>query len=293
MRHRLMALLILALGVAIMVISGAELARTQQVYTEADEAYENLRDQIKFKAAKDEILPPTVLQLQIDKDKTDKTNKADKTDKTDKADKTDKTDKADAPPAFAPNLGIPRLDINFEALKAVGHDSAAWLYSPGTEIDYPVMRSDDYNYYLSRLPDGTYNANGSLFIDFNSDPEFGDSLTIIYGHNMKSRSMFGSLTDYKSQKYFDEHRYMYLYTEQGDYRIDLIYGFVIGAGKWREQAFMYKENLEALLSYASHNTTFESAAKYREGDRVVALSTCSYDFDGARYVVLGILRSER
>ena len=276
-----MALLVLALGVAIMAISGAELTKTHQVYAEANEAYDNLRDRIKFKAAKDEILPPTVLQLQIDKDKTDKTKK------------TDKTDKTDAPPAFAPRLDIPGLDIDFEALKAIGHDSAAWLYSPGTEIDYPVMRSDDYNYYLSRLPDGTYNANGSLFIDFNNDPEFGDSLTVIYGHNMKSRSMFGSLTDYKSQKYFDEHRYMYLYTEQGDYRIDIIYGFVIGAGKWREQAFMYKENLEALLSYASHNTTFESVTKYREGDRVVALSTCSYDFDGARYVVLGILRSER
>jgi len=166
----------------------------------------------------------------------------------------------------------------------------AWLYCPDTAIDYPVIKADDYAYYLTHLPDGAQNANGALFIDFNNAPDFTDQLTVIYGHNMKSGMMFGSLDEYKRQRHYDEHPYMYLYTEDANYRIELLYGCVIGAGQWRERAFMYKENINALIAYAADNTTFESVAKYSEGDRVIAMSTCSYEFEGARYVVIGILR---
>jgi sortase B len=55
---------------------------------------------------------------------------------------------------------------------------------------------------------------------------------------------------------------------------------------------MYAENLPSLLAYAEHNTTFTSGIKYEDHDRIVALSTCSYEFNDARYVVLGILREE-
>jgi len=189
-----------------------------------------------------------------------------------------------------PDPEIPGRPIDFSALRAVNPDMAAWLYCPDTAIDYPVMRARDYDRYLRRLPDGTYNVNGSLFIDYNCAADFTDRLTVIYGHNMRSGQMFGSLKGYKGQAYYEKRPYMYLYTEQETYRVDLLYGCVIGAGQWRERAFMYEANLEALLTYAARNTTFASKAQYTPGDRVVALSTCSYEFDGARYVVIGVLR---
>jgi sortase B len=182
------------------------------------------------------------------------------------------------------------MEIDFDALGEINEDAVAWLYCPDTVIDYPVMRADDYSYYLNHLPDGAQNVNGSVFIDYNCASDFTDPLTVLYGHHMKSGMMFGSLNGYKNQEYFEEHPYMYLYTQQGDYRIDLIYGCVIDAGQWRERAFMYPENVESLLAYAAYNTTFESGAEYSEGDRVVAMSTCSYEFNNARYVVLGVLR---
>ena len=109
---------------------------------------------------------------------------------------------------------------------------------------------------------------------------------------MKSGGMFGSLEKYKNQKYYEEHPYMYLYTEQGNNRIELLYGCVIGAGQWRSRAFMYAGNVKALLAYAAHNTTFRSNVEYKDGDRIVALSTCSYEFDDARYVMIGILKEK-
>jgi sortase B len=181
--------------------------------------------------------------------------------------------------------------VDFAALKALSADAAAWLICPDTVIDYPVMKAGDYDYYLRRLPDGKGNANGSLFTDYNNAEDFSDRLTVIYGHNMKSGKMFGSLTKYKEQAYYDAHPYFYLYTASGEkYRLDLVYGCVIGAGQWRERAFMFSENLDSFLNYAKGNTTFASPAAYTPEDRFVILSTCSYEFNDARYAVAGVLR---
>ncbi|HMM06747.1 MAG TPA: class B sortase [Clostridiales bacterium] len=184
------------------------------------------------------------------------------------------------------------LVVDFKALEQISEDTVAWLYCPDTVINYPVMWADDYDWYLHHLPDGTYHVNGSLFLDYNCAQDFSGNLSIIYGHNMKSGKMFHSLKKYKKQAYFEEHPYMYLYTGEGNYRIDLMYGCVIGAGEWRERAFMYEINLNSLMSYAAVRTTFKSNVSYTEGSQVIALSTCSYEFDDARYVVLGILVPE-
>ena len=184
----------------------------------------------------------------------------------------------------------PDSPIDFDALKAINGNAVAWLYSPDTAIDYPVMKAGDYSYYLDRLPDGRKNVNGSLFIDYNNASDFSGALTVIYGHNMKSGKMFGSLPGYKSQSYYNQHPFMYLYTERKSYRLDLVYGCSIKEGQWRERAFMYAENVASLMAYAANYTTFNSSVSYKSGDRVVALSTCTFEFNDARYIVLGVLR---
>jgi len=188
-------------------------------------------------------------------------------------------------------LGIPERDIDWDALhREVSEDIVGWIYSPGTPIDYPVMRADDYSFFLSRLPDGTFNPNGSIFLDFNHSPDFSDGISVIYGHHMRSGAMFGTLNDYRRQAAFDERPHMFLYTPQRDYRVDLMYGFVVAERQWRLRAFMFEENIPSLLTFAAENTTFNSPVTFEQGDRILAMSTCEYDFDGARYVVLGILR---
>jgi len=129
--------------------------------------------------------------------------------------------------------------IDFEALRAVNDDAVAWLYSPGTMIDYPIVKASEYNYYLFHLLDHSYNINGTLFIDYNNAPDLSERLTVVYGHHMNSDMMFTSLMGYKDQSYYEEHPFMYLYTETGIYRLDLLYGCVIAAGEWREKAFMF------------------------------------------------------
>lgn len=246
---------ILIISIVIIIFSGYKLWKIQQIYIQGDQNYVNLREQILYSDKNQELINSLESET-------------------------------------TPSVYIPPIFINFDALEQVNNDSIAWLYCPNTVIDYPVMRADDYNQYLYHLPDGTKNVNGSLFLDYNCSADFSGRLNIIYGHHMKSGKMFGSLEGYKKQEYFEQNPYIYLYTRQGNYRVDLTYGCIINAGEWRERAFMYEANLEALLTYAASKTTFDSNIDFTDNSNFVVFSTCSYDFDNARYIVIGVLRPE-
>ena len=93
-------------------------------------------------------------------------------------------------------------------------------------IDYPVMHTNDNEYYLTHLPDGSFNKNGALFIDCNNEYMFRDRNTVIYGHNMSNGAMFHSLNGYQEQNFYEECPTMMLYTPEGDYRIELLCGTI-------------------------------------------------------------------
>ncbi len=64
------------------------------------------------------------------------------------------------------------LNVDFDELKEINEDVAAWLYIPDTIINYPVVQGEDNNFYLKHLLDGTYNANGCLFVDCKNSADF-------------------------------------------------------------------------------------------------------------------------
>lgn len=93
--------------------------------------------------------------------------------------------------------------------------TAGWLVVEGTNIDYPVMWTPgDENYYLYRGFDGSEDLNGCLILDTDSSLDPLTTNLIIHGQNMKSGAMFGNLTDYEDKSYYEEHKYITLYTEQ-------------------------------------------------------------------------------
>ncbi len=196
----------------------------------------------------------------------------------------EETEAATEPPT-EPDEEEQTISIDFEQLTAKYPDVVGWLYCEGTPINYPVMQSDDNDYYLRRLPDGTYNTAGSLFADYRCG-EIGETNNyIIYGHNMKNGTMFSSLTKYKSQSYYDEHPVLYLFTPEAEYRIELIAGFV---SKPTGEVYNTEQTYEQILEYCSIST-FSSKIIPSNEDIFITLSTCSYEYENARYVVVGIL----
>lgn len=183
--------------------------------------------------------------------------------------------------------------VDFSALWEQCPDAVAWLSCPGTEIDYPVVQSADNEYYLRRLPTGEWNMAGSLFVDYRHAADFSGPLTVVYGHNMKNGSMFGTLERYQKQEWYEDHPSMTLETPEGPCVLQVLYGFTIPAQEWVERDFVCGENCAALLEYAQAHTVFDSGAEWEPGAPLAALVTCDSRSDSDRFVlVCGVSRED-
>lgn len=168
-----------------------------------------------------------------------------------------------------------------------------WIYCEGTPINYPVVQTDDNSYYLKHLFDGTYNNAGCIFLDMMNSPDFTDSNSILYGHNMKNGTMFASLNNYKEQEYYDTYPEILLVTENQNYRIELFaaYDAAVEEQAW-DISFSTREEFRQWLDGAVQRSYFSSETVPQPTDRVITFSTCSYEFDNARFVLLGKLTYE-
>ena len=177
-----------------------------------------------------------------------------------------------------------RIDVDFNALLAMNDDIVGWIYCPNTLINYPIVQGADNDYYLTHLIDDSWNENGSIFMDYRNAFDFTDSNTLIYGHNMKTGAMFAELMNYKTQSFYNAHPYIYIFTPQQNYRMDLIAGCIVD-----HNASIYTLTPTAdIISNLMANSTFNSDKEY-PGGNVVTLSTCTSAYDNARYVILGVL----
>lgn len=198
---------------------------------------------------------------------------------------------ADPDPQIPPDPEIDTLPtVNFDALRAINPDIVAWLICEDTCINYPVVQGSDNDYYLKHLFDGTRNNAGCLFVDCNNGPGFMNQNTVIYGHHMKDKSMFSVLTEYKTQAFYEEHPQMILLTPGSNYTIELFAGYVtsVKSDSWKLW-FARKTEFEEWIWETRLKSTFTNDVEVSTSDRFVTLSTCSYEFNNARYVVVGKL----
>lgn len=186
------------------------------------------------------------------------------------------------------------ININFPALCQQYPDVVAWLHQSGTNINYPVVQSEDNDYYLRRLLDGSHNSNGSLFVDYRCAYDFSDPMTVIYGHNMKNGEMFATFPNYASQEYFDAHPDMMLYTPGGDFKIRLIAGYLSDDTDMVYALFNDGgPNAEEIFEYAQSMSAFKSDIDEYKGERLIILSTCSYEKSNSRFILVGILNADK
>lgn len=184
----------------------------------------------------------------------------------------------------------PVISMDFTDLKAINTDIVAWIRGEGTNVDYPVLHGEDNDYYLNHLYNRQPNGSGSIFMDYRNVSITEDKSIILYGHHMKNRTMFQSIVEYKDQDFYDEYPTMMLYTPEGDYVIELFCGTVVDGNRGFAQ-FNFEtdqEFLDYVDSFRS-KSTFQSNVQVRAEDRIIALCTCSYEWENARYMLMGRL----
>lgn len=178
-------------------------------------------------------------------------------------------------------IEIPDKNIDFDKLhREVSDDIYAWIYIPNTNVDYPVFQHPtDNTYYLEHNVDGSEGYPGCIYTENYNSTDFSDPQTVIYGHNMRDGTMFSDLHKYEEQEFFDENKYVYIYTE------DMVYVYRIFAAYQTNNAhqllnfdFSKKENLltylENVRALGSELKIFDDDVVFSEDDQVLTLSTC-------------------
>lgn len=169
-----------------------------------------------------------------------------------------------------------------------------WIKIADTIIDYPVMQSQNMEYYLDHNFSQEKDKNGCLFIDSECSIWPQSQNLIIYGHNMKSGKMFGSLTNYKSESYYKKHPEIQFDTlyEKGTYAVMYVFSEVVH--EETEVAFKYYqfinansvEEYESYMNDMAEMSLYDTGVKSKFGDKLITLSTCDYVKGGERWVVV-------
>ena len=180
--------------------------------------------------------------------------------------------------------------IDFAGLKEINDDCVAWIYIEDTAINYPVVQGLDNSYYLKHLIDGKWNSAGCIFLDSRVDSDLSDRHSIIYGHHMKDGTMFSGLTKHKKQEYYEAHSEGLLITPERTYTIEFFAGYVASVEDpaWKI-GFESEEDFDTWIKEAQKKSWFTSSLSPAVTDRILTLSTCSYEFDNARFVLLTII----
>lgn len=201
---------------------------------------------------------------------------------------------------LSPN-GVTDRSIKWASLqKEINKDIYAWIVVPGTAIDYPVLQHPkETDYYLTHNLDGSVGRPGCIYTQRMNSKDWSDRNTVLYGHNMRIGTMFAGLHAFEDAEFFEENRYIHVYSEDGrvliyeifaayafsDAHILMTYDFDTDEG--------YQQYLDIVKESAKNNGHFRQGTELSTEDKIITLSTCIKGISSQRYLVQGVLVAEQ
>ena len=169
-----------------------------------------------------------------------------------------------------------------------------WIQIDDTNIDYPVMQTDDNEYYLTHNTEGAYDRNGSIFLDKDCDIQKPSMNLILYGHHMRSGRMFAGLENYEKKAYWEKHPVIEFDTIYEEAEWEVMYVFRSHVFSQEEIAFKYyqfidansEQEFESNMQEMANMSLYDTGVTARYGDQLLTLSTCDYEEKNGRFVVV-------
>ena len=188
--------------------------------------------------------------------------------------------------AFTGEGTRPPIMGRYASLLPINEDLVGWITIPGTAIAYPVVKTDNNDFYLAHNVHKEPARGGSIFMDFRNTGTAEDLHTILYGHNMKDGSMFRDLMRYKKKDYFDKHPVVEFNTLYAEMKWEIFSVYVTsGDFYYLETYFPTVDDYGYFLESIQKRSLFKREQEVTVKDRILTLSTCSYESDDARFVV--------
>jgi SrtB family sortase len=188
----------------------------------------------------------------------------------------------------------PEVLEEYKSLLIKNKKLIGWVKIADTNIDYPVMQTSDNEYYLTHNIDQEKDRNGTIFMDTNCDVLKPSTNFILYGHHMRSGNMFGKLDKYEDEDYCKEHNLIQFDTiyEHGTYEV--MYVFRSHVFKAEDVSFKYYQFIDAYsevefdsyMKEMAEMSLFDTGVTASYGDQLLTLSTCDYEEENGRFVVV-------
>lgn len=186
------------------------------------------------------------------------------------------------------------IPVNFAELKKANPDIYAWITIPEANVDYPILQSEtDNSFYLTHTVNGQKSVYGSIYTENYNAKDFSDFNTVVYGHNMKNGTMFGSLKKFRDASFFNQNRYITVYMPERILKYE-----IFAACTWDnkhillsrdfESDFNRQTYLEDIFAVRDINSQIKKDITVTEKDKIITLSTCMND-KNKRFLVSGVL----
>ena len=183
---------------------------------------------------------------------------------------------------------------DFSELLAVNPDVCGWITLDNTNVDYPVLQGETNFTYINTDVYGNFALAGSIFLDTRCSKEFTDPYSLIYGHHMADSKMFGDLDLYKDETFFQENTTGSLVLPGKAYQLEIIACLLVPASEDHifEPTTWQDSNISRLLEFVEnnalnlHDEIMRELKAAEDPFKILALSTCSYEYTDARTIVL-------
>lgn len=173
-----------------------------------------------------------------------------------------------------------KLVVDFKKLKEENNNTVAWLKVNGTNIEYPVVKSKDNDFYLTHSFDDSYNSAGWIFADYKNKFDGTDKHIVIYGHNRRDGSMFGTLKNVLDKTWCDNknNRKIIFVTEKGNMTYEVFSVYTIKKEDYYTKTkFDNNEIFEDFIKTLKNRSKYNFEVEVEKTDKILTLSTCAND----------------
>lgn len=180
---------------------------------------------------------------------------------------------------------IERLFIDFPALSNANSDLIGWIHFENIDISYPIVQTDNNDYYINHTFGKEENNAGAIFLDYRNHASFNDRNTYLYGHNMKNNTMFGLILNYVDKEYYEDNPYFWVYTPEARYKYEIFTVFEEdSSGPAYQISFENDIEFGEFLNLIDKRKYYDTGVQVSSSDNILALSTCTKD---DRFLVFG------
>lgn len=198
-----------------------------------------------------------------------------------------------------PNVAFPaNLQLKYAKLYATNPDFVGYLSADGVGLNLPVVQTTDDEKYLSKNFYGKSTKYGCPFVTHLNNIETLDTNTVIFGHHMNDGTVFGALDKYKTIEGFKKAPVITFNTLYQDYQWKVIAAFVTNAYEKDDNGYVFRyyftslsteERYAAYLNELAQRSIYDTGVDVLPSDKILTLSTCSHEFEDARFVVVARL----